>query len=80
MASGFVANRASARLRKVIVGTSMTDVIEAEMLAHCEEALGVVAASVPPSGQIALRRAIRRRHIATVDAHRAEYRLWALAA
>lgn len=77
---GFVANRDSARLRKAIVGASKTDVIDADMLAHCEEILGVVTAPVPPPGQIALRRAMRRRHIATVDAHRAETRLWALAA
>jgi transposase len=77
---GFVANRDSARLRKAIVGASKTDVIDADMLAHCEEILGVVSAPVPSTGQIALRRAMRRRHIATVDAHRAETRLWALAA
>ena len=35
---------------------------------------------MPPPGQIALRRAIRRRHVCTVDAHRVECRLWALAA
>jgi transposase len=77
---GFVANRDSARLRRAIVGASKTDVIDADMLAHCEEILGVVLARVPPPGQIALRRAMRRRHIATVDAHRAECRLWAVAA
>jgi transposase len=77
---GFVANRDSARLRTAIVGASKTDVIDADMLAHCEGILGVVPAQVPPPGQIALRRAMRRRHIATVDAHRAECRLWALAA
>lgn len=77
---GFVANRDSARLRTAIVGASKTDVIVADMLAHCEEILGVIRAQVPPAGQIALRRAMRRRHIATVDAHRTESRLWALAA
>ena len=77
---GFVANRDSARLRKAIVGASKTDVIDADMLAHCEEVLGVVPAPIPPSGQIALRRAMRRRHIGTVDAHRVECRLWGLAA
>lgn len=77
---GFVANRDSARLRKAIVGASKTDVIDADMLAHCEEILGVVSAHVPPPGQMALRRAMKRRHIATVDAHRTETRLWALAA
>ncbi len=77
---GFVANRDSARLRKAIVGANKTDMIDADMLAHCENVLGVVPAAVPPPGQIALRRAIRRRHVATVDAHRVECRLWALSA
>lgn len=77
---GFVANRDSARLRKAITGASKTDVIDADMLAHCSEVLGVGPAAIPPPGQIALRRAIRRRHVCTVDAHRVECRLWALAA
>jgi len=77
---GFVANRDSARLRKAIAGASKTDVIDADMLAHCEDVLGVIEAPVPPPGQLALRRAMRRRHMTTIDAHRAECRLWALAA
>jgi len=77
---GFVANRDSARLRKAITGASKTDLIDADMLAHCAEVLGVSATAIPPPGQIALRRAIRRRHVCTVDAHRVECRLWALAA
>lgn len=77
---GFVANRDSARLRKAITGASKTDVIDVDMLAHCEDVLGVTATAVPPPGQIALRRAMRRRHVATIDAHRVECRLWALGA
>ncbi len=77
---GFVANRDSARLRKAITGASKTDLIDADMLAHCSQVLGVGPAAIPPPGQIALRRAIRRRHVCTVDAHRVECRLWALAA
>jgi transposase len=77
---GFVANRDSARLRKAIVGASKTDLIDADMLARCEDVLGVKAAAVPPPGQIALRRTMRRRHVTTVDAHRVECRLWALSA
>ncbi|MGB5757877.1 MAG: hypothetical protein WBM50_13255 [Acidimicrobiales bacterium] len=77
---GFVANRDSARLRKAIAGTTKTDLVDADMLARCESVLGVEAAPLPPAGQIALRRAMRRRHIATIDAHRVECRLWALAA
>ena len=77
---GFVANRDSARLRKAIAGAKETDVIDADMLAHCEHVLGVTEAAPVSLGQIGLRRALRRRHVATVAAHRAECRLWALAA
>lgn len=77
---GFVANRDSARLGKAISGATKTDPIDADMLACCEAVLGVVEAPAVTSGQIALRRALRRRHSATVAAHGAECRLWALAA
>ncbi len=77
---GFVANRDSARLRKAIAGANKTDVIDADMLAHSEAILGVEQAPVPPAGQIGLRRAMRRRHRAIVEAHRVDCRLWSLAA
>jgi hypothetical protein len=77
---GFVANRDSARLRKAVAGNNKTDVIDAQLLANCEQVLGVDEAASVTVGQIGLRRALRRRHVATVDAHRAECRLWALAA
>lgn len=77
---GFVANRDSARLRKAIAGANKTDVIDADMLARSEAILGVEQAPVPPPGQIGLRRTMRRRHRAIVDAHRVDCRLWALAA
>jgi hypothetical protein len=77
---GFVANRDSARLRQAIAGANKTDVIDAALLAGCEEILGVSAQTPLGFGQIGLRRAMRRRHVATVAAHRAECRLWALAA
>ena len=77
---GFVANRDSARLRQAIAGATKTDVIDAAMLAQCEQVLGVVEAAPVGFGQIGLRRALHRRHQATVAAHRAECRLWALAA
>ncbi len=47
---GFVANRDSARLRKAIVGASKTDVIDADMLARCQDVLGVVAAPCSATG------------------------------
>jgi hypothetical protein len=77
---GFVANRDSARLRQAIAGANKTDVIDAAMLASCEHILGVSDRTPLGFGQIGLRRAMRRRHLATVAAHRAECRLWALAA
>jgi transposase len=75
---GFVANRDSARLRKAISGANKTDLIDAAMLAQCEAVLGVVEAPAVSSGQVGLRRALRRRHHAVVAAHRVECRLWAL--
>jgi hypothetical protein len=77
---GFVAKRDSARLRQAVAGANKTDVIDAGLLASCEEILGVSEQTPLGFGQIGLRRAMRRRHIATVAAHGAECRLWALAA
>ena len=75
---GFVQNRDSAQLRKAITGRTKTDVVDADMLARCETVLDIEDAPVPAAGQIGLRRALQRRHRMTVDAHRAECRLWAL--
>ena len=75
---GFVQNRDSARLRSAITGRNKTDSIDADMLAHCEDVLGVHDAPVPLAGQVGLRRALTRRHQMVVDAHRAECRLWSL--
>lgn len=72
--------RHSAKLRGAIAGKNKTDVIDAEMLASCVEVFDLAPTVLPPAGQVALRRAVRRRHIAVVDAHRGECRLWALAA
>lgn len=77
---GLVQNRNSARLREAISGRNKTDVIDAEMLAASETVLGVAPAALPSLGQIGIRRALRRRHQNTVNAHRAECRLWGLAA
>ncbi len=77
---GFVANRDSARLRKAITGANKTDLIDADMLAQCQHVLGVGEAPPVSFGQIGLRRALRRRHTAVVNAHRVECRLWALSA
>jgi transposase len=77
-AIGFVQCRDSARLRQAIAGRNKTDVIDAEMLAQCERVLGVRVAPLIESVSIGLRRALTRRHKLTVDAHRAECRLWSV--
>ena len=74
---GFVQNRDSARLRQAISGRTKTDAVDADMLARCEAVLGVTALR-SPHRTVGLRRALRRRHHMTVDAHRAECRLWSL--
>jgi transposase len=76
---GYVQNRDSARLRKAIAGANKTDVIDAESLAQCQQVLGVRPAPLLGAQVIGLRRALARRHKLTVDAHRAECRLWSLA-
>jgi transposase len=71
--------RHSARLRGAIAGKHKTDVADADMLAGCASVFGLTPTTLPPPAQIGLRRAVRRRHGAVVDAHRCECRLWALA-
>ena len=75
-----VGPRHSARLRGAIAGKHKTDVADADMLASCVDVFGLTAGVVPSATQIALRRAVRRRHRMVVEAHRGECRLWALAA
>ena len=72
--------RHSARLRGAIAGKHKTDVIDADMLAGSVDVFGLTPTALPSPTQIALRRGVRRRHRAIVDAHRGECRLWALAA
>jgi transposase len=79
-AVSLVQPRHSARLRGAIAGKHKTDVIDADMLAGCVAVFGLTATTLPSPAQIALRRAVRRRHRAIVDAHRGESRLWALTA
>lgn len=75
---GLVKNTDSARLRKAIAGANKTDSIDAEMLAQCAEVLGVRPLTMPSPTVLGLRRALLRRHRATVEAHRSECRLWSL--
>jgi transposase len=77
-AIGYVHNRDSARLRKAISGVNKTDVIDAELLSQCEHVLGVRPALPVRPEVLGLRRALARRHKLTVEAHRAQCRLWGL--
>jgi len=79
-AVSLVQPRHSARLRGAIAGKHKTDVIDADMLAGSVDVFGLTPTTLPSPAEIALRRAVRRRHRAIVDAHRGECRLWALAA
>ena len=61
---------------KNALGRTKTDTVDADMLARCEAVLNLCEAPVPTAGQVGLHRTLVRRHQATVDAHRAECRLW----
>lgn len=75
-----VAAKHTAKLRAAVAGKSKSDVIDADMLARCESVFEPEPTRLPTSERVALRRVVRRRHTAVVEAHRAECRLWALAA
>ncbi len=71
--------RHSARLRSAVAGRNKTDVIDADMLATCGELFGLGPYRLPSAEQLALRRAIARRHRGVVEAHGGDCRLWSLA-
>lgn len=71
--------RHSARLRSAVAGRNKTDVIDADMLASCAELFGLGPYALPSANQLALRRAVVRRHRGVVEAHGADCRLWSLA-
>lgn len=75
-----VQNRQTARLRQAVAGKNKTDAVDADMLAGCEALFGLEGIVLPSAHQMALRRALRRRHQATVATHSTECRLWALGA
>jgi hypothetical protein len=64
-----------ARLRKAIPGANKSDMIDAELLARCEQVLGVRPALLPAAEVISMRWAPGRRHKLTVDAHPAACRV-----
>jgi len=74
-----VKNTDSAGLRKAISGANKTDVIDDEMLAHCQAVLGVRSTTLPSPAVWRLRRSMLRRHRCTIDGYRAECPPWALA-
>ena len=75
-----VESRATARLREALAGKNKTDRIDSVMLADAGRLFDLPDVAAPTAELIAIRRAALRRHRATIDAHRAECRLWALAA
>lgn len=75
-----IETRHSSKLREAISGKNKTDVIDADLLASSGELFGLSASELPTSGRVALRRAVRRRHRMTAEAHNAEVRLWSIAA
>ena len=74
-----VESRSTAKLRPALAGKNNTDQIDAVMLANAGRLFDVAAQPVPTPELIAIRRAVLRTHRATVDADRAECRLWAVA-
>jgi len=74
-----VESRSTAKLRQALAGKNKTDQIDAAMLAEAGRLFDLGPQPIPAPELIAIRRAVLRRHQATIDAHRAECRLWALA-
>lgn len=73
-------SRSSSKLRQAIAGKNKTDVIDADMLATSADLFGLSAGPLPAASEVALRRAVRRRHRWTAEAHNSELRLWSIAA
>ncbi|MDQ4133498.1 MAG: IS110 family transposase, partial [Actinomycetota bacterium] len=65
---GLIEVRHSARLRSAVAGRNKTDVIYADMLATCAELFGLAPYTLPSANQLALRRAVTRRHRGVVEA------------
>lgn len=76
---GLIEARHSARLRSAVAGRNKTDVMDADMLATCAELFGLAPYTLPSANQLALRRAVTRRHRGVVEAHGGDCRLWSLA-
>jgi transposase len=74
-----IESRHSSKLREAIAGKNKTDVIDADMLASSADLFGLSAGPLPTASQVALRRAVRRRHRLTAVAHNTDLRLWSIA-
>ena len=74
-----VGNRHSARLRAAMSGKEKSDVIDAEVLSRAPELFRLAPARIPDPGELALRRAVQRRHKTLIEANRWYRRLLSLA-
>jgi transposase len=72
-----VGNRHAARLRGALAGKNKSDVIDAEMLSRAGEFFALEPARIPSGAELALRRAVQRRHKVMVETNRAYRRLLA---
>ncbi|WP_186760256.1 IS110 family transposase [Arthrobacter alpinus] len=73
-----VGARHSARLRGAIMGKNKSDLIDSEVLTHAGEIFDPPTLALPSPVQLALRRAVVRRHGAVIDANRTWRRLMSL--
>lgn len=74
-----VGARHSARLRGAIMGKNKSDVIDSEVLTHAGEIFDPPRLVLASPAQLALRRAVVRRHGAVIDGNRSWRRLMSLA-
>jgi hypothetical protein len=74
-----IGNRHSARLRSALAGKNKSDPIDAAVLSRAGELFCLEAARIPDPGELALRRAVQRRHKVLLDANRALRRVISLA-
>ncbi|MFQ5524457.1 MAG: IS110 family transposase [Acidimicrobiia bacterium] len=74
-----VGSRHSARLRAAMSGKDKSDVIDAEVLSRAPELFRLDPVRIPDPDELALRRAVQRRHKTLVEANRWYRRLVSLA-
>lgn len=73
-----VGNRHSARLRAALSGKDKSDVIDAQVLSRAPEVFALEPARIPDAAELALRRAVQRRHKTLIEANRWYRRLLSL--